>query len=31
VHARFPDVPMYMGKNPPNMGKGIRREPANHY
>ena len=31
VHARFPDVPMYMGKNPPDMGKGIRREPANHY
>ena len=31
VHARYPDVPMYMGKNPPNMGPGIRREPANHY
>jgi len=31
VHARFPDVPMYMGKNPPNMGDGIRREPPNHY
>ncbi|WP_126456960.1 adenylyl-sulfate reductase [Sulfuriflexus mobilis] len=31
VHARYPDVPMYMGKNPPNMGAGIRREPANHY
>ncbi|MDH5180489.1 MAG: adenylyl-sulfate reductase [Gammaproteobacteria bacterium] len=31
VHTRFPDVPMYMGKNPPNMGPGIRREPANHY
>jgi len=31
VHARFPDVPMYMGTNPPNMGPGIRREPANHY
>ena len=31
VHARFPDVPMYMGKNPPNMGPGIRRESANHY
>ena len=31
VHARFPDIPTYMGKNPPNMGKGIRREPANHY
>ena len=31
VHARFPDIPMYMGKNPPNMGPGIRREPPNHY
>jgi len=31
VHARFPDIPTYMGKNPPNMGPGIRREPANHY
>ncbi len=31
VHAKFPDVPMYMGKNPPNMGPGIRREPAKHY
>jgi hypothetical protein len=31
VHARFPDVPMYMGKNPPNMGAGIRRESPNHY
>ena len=31
VQAKFPDIPMYMGKNPPNMGPGIRREPANHY
>jgi len=31
VHAKYPDVPMYMGKNPPNMGPGIRREPPNHY
>ena len=31
VHARFPDIPEYMGKNPPDMGPGIRREPANHY
>jgi len=31
VHEKFPDIPEYMGKNPPNMGKGIRREPANHY
>jgi len=28
---RFPDIPMYMGENPPNMGDGIRREPPNHY
>ena len=31
VHEKFPDIPTYMGKNPPNMGAGIRREPANHY
>ncbi|MDH5445732.1 MAG: adenylyl-sulfate reductase [Gammaproteobacteria bacterium] len=31
THARFPDIPTYMGTNPPNMGPGIRREPANHY
>ena len=31
VQARFPDLAEYMGKNPPNMGPGIRREPANHY
>jgi len=31
VQAKFPDIPMYMGTNPPNMGPGIRREPANHY
>jgi len=31
VQARFPDIPEYMGKNPENMGAGIRREPANHY
>ena len=31
VHAKFPDIPEYMGKNPENMGAGIRREPANHY
>jgi hypothetical protein len=31
VHERFPDIPTYMGKNPPNMGPGIRRESANHY
>lgn len=31
VHAKFPDIPEYMGKNPENMGAGIRREAANHY
>jgi hypothetical protein len=31
VQQKFPDIPQYMGKNPPNMGDGIRREPANHY
>ena len=31
VQARFPDIPTYMGKNPPNMGPGIRRESPNHY
>ncbi len=31
VQAKFPDIPQYMGKNPVNMGPGIRREPANHY
>ena len=31
VQAKFPDIPQYMGKNPVNMGAGIRREPPNHY
>jgi len=31
VQAKFPDIPEYMGKNPPNMGLGIKREPASHY
>lgn len=31
VQALFPDIPEYMGKKPEYMGKGIRREPANHY
>jgi len=31
VHKKFPDVPMYMGKNPPNMGLGIKREGPSHY
>lgn len=31
VHSKFPDVPMYMGKNPPNMGLCIKAERPNHY
>ena len=31
VHKRFPDIPEYMGKNPPNMGLGIKREAPDHY
>jgi len=31
VQAKFPDIPEYMGKKPPYMGHGIRRESADHY
>lgn len=31
VHAKFPDIPEYMGKNPQNMGLGIEREAPNHF
>ncbi|MEM7195618.1 MAG: adenylyl-sulfate reductase [Pseudomonadota bacterium] len=31
VHAKFPDIPEYMGANPPNMGLGISREAPRHY
>jgi hypothetical protein len=31
VQAKYPDIPQYMGTNPPNMGAGIRRERSNHY
>ncbi len=31
VQAKYPDIPEYMGKNPPNMGLGIKREAPNHY
>ncbi len=31
VHEKYPDIPTYMGKTPPDMGPGIRRESANHY
>ena len=31
VHERYPDIPEYLGKNPPYMGRGIKRESPNHY
>jgi hypothetical protein len=31
VHEKFPDIPTYMGKNPPYMGLGIKREAPRHY
>jgi hypothetical protein len=31
VQQRFPDIPEYLGMNPPNMGLGINREPPRHY
>jgi hypothetical protein len=31
VQKMFPDIPQYMGKNPENMGHGIRREGSSHY
>lgn len=31
VQKRFPDIAEYMGKNPPDMGLGIRRERPSHY
>ncbi len=31
VQAKYPDIPEYMGKVPPNMGPGIKRESPNHY
>lgn len=31
VQRKFPDIPQYMGKNPKNMGLGIKREAPNHY
>jgi hypothetical protein len=31
VQAKFPDIPEYLGTNPPNMGLGISREPPRHY
>ena len=31
VQKRFPDIPAYMGTNPPNMGLGIKAEQPRHY
>lgn len=31
VQKMFPDIPQYMGDNPPNMGLGIKREAPRHY
>ncbi|MDZ7663562.1 hypothetical protein [Thiohalophilus sp.] len=31
VQAKFPDIPEYMGKNPSDMGLGIKREAPRHY
>lgn len=31
LQAKFPDIPEYMGTNPPNMGLGIKREAPRHY
>lgn len=31
VKERYPDIPEYMGDNPPYMGLGIKREAPNHY
>ncbi len=31
VQAKFPDIPEYMGQNPPYMGLGIKREAPHHY
>lgn len=31
VKERYPDIPEYMGENPPYMGLGIKREAPRHY
>ena len=31
VHERYPDIPEYLGLNPPDMGLGIKREAPSHY
>jgi len=31
LQARYPDIPEYMGTNPPRMGLGIKREEPQHF
>jgi len=31
LQARYPDIPEYMGDNPPDMGLGIKAEAPQHY
>ena len=31
LQAKYPDIPEYMGANPPNMGPGIKREAPSHF
>lgn len=31
IQSRYPDIPEYMGTNPPNMGLGIKREKPTHF
>jgi len=31
THERYPDIPEYLGKNPPDMGLGIKRDAPSHY
>lgn len=31
LQKKFPDLPTYLGTNPPNMGPGIKREAPRHY
>jgi hypothetical protein len=31
TQSKYPDIPEYMGTNPPNMGLGIKREAPHHF
>lgn len=31
TQSKYPDIPTYMGDNPPNMGLGIKRESPRHF